>query len=72
MRDRFDVSLSNSHLKEKLQLIHDLNLSKASETAQQHEQIKDQMKQQGHGASSVGTSDETPRGRPVKGHITCK
>lgn len=53
MRDRFDVSLSDSHLKEKLQLIPDLNLSKASETPQ-HEQIKDQMKQQGQCVTGTG------------------
>ena len=54
MRDRFDVSLSDSHLKEKLQLIPDLNLSKASATPQQHEQIKDQMKQQGQCVIGTG------------------
>ena len=46
IRDRFVVGLIDQKLKEKLQLIHDLTLKKALETARQHELIKSQMKAQ--------------------------
>ncbi|GFO45821.1 Pol polyprotein [Plakobranchus ocellatus] len=46
IRDRFVVGLTDQKLKEKLQLIHDLTLKKALETARQHELIKSQMKAQ--------------------------
>ena len=46
VRDRLVVGLIDRRLKEKLQLMHDLTLSKALEVARQHEQIKNQMKQQ--------------------------
>lgn len=46
IRDRFVVGLTDQKLKEKLQLVHDLTLTKALETARQHELIKKQMEQQ--------------------------
>ncbi|KAK7088508.1 hypothetical protein V1264_022419 [Littorina saxatilis] len=63
LRDRFVVGLKDVRLKEKLQLTHDLTLSKAIEVARQHEQIKEQMKQQGFNASSDEAKDEF-RSRP--------
>ena len=46
------VGLTDRRLKEKLQLVHELNLAKALEIASQHEQIKLQMRQQGGSTSS--------------------
>ena len=46
IRDRFVVGLIDQKLKEKLQLIHDLTLKKALETARPHELTKSQMKAQ--------------------------
>ncbi|KAK7115575.1 hypothetical protein V1264_001415 [Littorina saxatilis] len=63
LQDRFVVGLKDVRLKEKLQLTHDLTLSKAIEVARQHEQIKQQMKQQGFNASSDEARDEF-RSRP--------
>ena len=42
IRDRFAVGLIDQKLKEKLQLIHDLTLKKALETARQHKLVKNQ------------------------------
>ncbi len=46
VRDRFVVGLIDRRLKEKLQLTHELTLSKAIEIARQHEQVKLQLKEQ--------------------------
>lgn len=54
IRDRLVVGLLDSHLKEKLQLQHDLTLEKALRMARQYEQIKNQSKQE----TATGTTDE--------------
>ncbi|GFS01765.1 Pol polyprotein [Elysia marginata] len=56
IRDRFVGGLVDQKLKEKLQLIHDLTLKKALETARQHELMKNQMKAQ-------VDLDRSPQGR---------
>ena len=47
VRDRFVVGLQDISVKQKLQLMPDLTLSKAVDIARQHEQVKQQMAQQG-------------------------
>lgn len=47
VRDRFVVGLKDRKLKEQLQLMPDLTLSKALEVARQNEQVKIQLKEQG-------------------------
>ena len=56
IRDRLVVGLLDAHLREKLQLQHDLTLDKALKLARQYEQIKNQSKQD---KESTGTADET-------------
>lgn len=69
VRDRFVVGLRDIKLKEKLQLIHDLTLSRALEIARQHEQIKKQIRDQQNKANDLSHSDETrrnfPQARPI-------
>jgi hypothetical protein len=57
IRDRLVVGLLDSRLKEKLQLLPDLTLTKAMEVARQHEQIKLQNKQ-GNDDSASASTDE--------------
>ena len=53
VRDRFVIGLRDSKLKEKLQLMHDLELQKAIEIARREELVREQLKMQ---ASSVQES----------------
>ena len=67
IRDRLVVGLLDCRLKEKLQLLPDLTLSRALDVARQHEQIKLQMRTE-NGASASSHADELmrqpkPRGR---------
>ena len=63
IRDRLVVGLRDIKTKEKLQLTHDLTLTKALEVARQQEQIKAQMKDQRASSGSSAELDETKRFR---------
>ena len=53
MRDRFVVGLKDRKLKERLQLAHDLTLTKSLEIARQDEQVKRQMRVHNNQVSNV-------------------
>ena len=59
VRDGFVVGLRNRNLKERLQLTHNLTLTKALEIARKDEQIKQQMREQNNEGSNV--ADEARR-----------
>lgn len=64
VRDRLVVGLRDSNVKQKLQLTHDLTLTKAIDIARQYEQVKQQLAQQQHNdAAQVNEARAFPKGK---------